>query len=84
MSKNEKREQKIRNNIKNVSLAEFEWLIKKYGDIEEGHHHAKALINGHSFPYPRENPLKYTYVERILEIIDEMKEGDGHVERRRN
>jgi hypothetical protein len=75
MTKKAKREQNIRDNTRNVSLVDFEWLIKSYGVIEAGHHHAKAIINGHSFPYPRENPIKHTYVERILEIIDEMKKG---------
>ena len=76
MSSDEKREQKIRDNIKNVSLTEFEFLIRRYGQIVQGGNHPKAIINGHTFPYKKENPVNYHYVRRILEIIDEIKEGE--------
>jgi hypothetical protein len=74
MPKNDKREQKIRTNIKNVSITEFEFLIKQYGEIVGHGSHPKAIINGRTFPYVKENPVNFNYVKRILEIIDEMKE----------
>jgi hypothetical protein len=74
MTNDEKREERIRNNIKNVSLIEFKFLVKKYGQWIEGGSHPKAIINGHTFPFKRVSPVNYHYVQRILEIIDEMKE----------
>ncbi len=75
MTKQEKRESKIRQNTKNVSLEDFESLIKRYGKIIEGHRHPKAFINNHIYPYKRENPVKAHYIEQILRFIDELKEG---------
>jgi hypothetical protein len=75
MTNDEKREQKIRNNIKNVSLKEFEFLVKQYGQIVRSGSHPKAIIYGHTFPYVKESPVNFNYVKRIIEIIDEMKEG---------
>ena len=75
MSKNEKREQKIRKNTTNVSLKEFEALINRYGKIIEGGRHPKAYINNHVYPYKRQNPISAKYVEDILTIIDG-KEGE--------
>ena len=74
MTKKDKREQKIRDNIKNVSITELESLVKQYGQIVTGGSHPKAVINDHTFPYVKENPVNFNYVKRILEIIDEMKE----------
>jgi hypothetical protein len=74
MSKNDKREQKIRTNTKNVSLEDFETLVKRYGEIVEGRRHPKAHINGHYFSYPRENPVNRKYIEHILAIIDGIAE----------
>ncbi len=69
MSKKDKREQKIRESTKNVSLADFEWLINQYGYIKAGGSHAVAVINDTSYPYPRKNPMGQPYVKRLLEII---------------
>jgi hypothetical protein len=44
MSSQEKRESKIRENTKNVSLEDFEWLINKYGYIKAGGNHPKARM----------------------------------------
>jgi hypothetical protein len=74
MTNDEKREERIRNNIKNVSLSEFKFLVRKYGQLVEGGSHPKAIVNGHTFPFKKENPVNFNYVKRILEIIDEMKE----------
>lgn len=73
MSKQEKREQKIRDNTKNVSLRDFEALILQYGYIKEGGSHPKAIIGNIMYPYKRENPVKPAYVEGLLEIIDSQK-----------
>jgi hypothetical protein len=71
LSKAEKREQKIRENTKNVSLEDFEAFIKKYGEIIQGGSHPKAHIGNHIYPYKRENPVKAHSVEAILALIDE-------------
>jgi hypothetical protein len=71
MGKAEKREQKIRQNTKNVSLEDFEWLINRYGEILSGQSHPKAHIGNHVFPYKNENPVKFHYVEAVLKFIDE-------------
>jgi hypothetical protein len=73
MSRAAKKELKIRKNINNVSLEDFESLISKYGRILTGGDHPKAYINGHVFPYKRSNPVSAYYVESILRIIDEIK-----------
>ena len=75
MSKAEKRERRIRENTKNVSLEDFEALITRYGEIRGNGSHLKAHIGGHVYPYKRENPIKEFYVEGILKIIDGLKEG---------
>jgi hypothetical protein len=73
MSKADKKEQRIRKNTNNVSLEDFEALIKRYGEIIEGGSHPKAHIGNHVYPYKRENPVKAHYVEAILEFIDEVE-----------
>lgn len=73
MSKAEKREQRIRENVTNISLEDFEALINQYGYIKEGGSHPKAIIGNVTFPYKRENPIKPAYVKGILEIIDSSK-----------
>jgi hypothetical protein len=70
MGKADKREQKIRQNTKNVSLVEFEWLVRKYGKLEFGGNHALASIGNIRYPYKRQNPMNYHYVEELLRIID--------------
>jgi hypothetical protein len=73
MSKGEKKEQRIRKSINNVSLEDFEALINRYGKIIEGGSHPKAYINDHVFAYKRHNPVSAFYVEAILRLIDEIK-----------
>ncbi len=73
MVKVDKREQKIRQNTKNVSLEEFEWLIRRYGYIKAGGNHSVAVIGNQAYPYPRTNPVRQPYVKGLLELID--KEG---------
>jgi hypothetical protein len=70
-----KREQKIRRNTKNVSLEDFEWLIRRYGSLEFGGNHAIANIGGMRFPYKRKNPVLFHYVQELLKILDNRKEG---------
>lgn len=70
MSKKEKRLEKVRKNIRNVSLGDFEALIEEYGYIEEGGKHPKAIIGAHTMPYKREDPVKSCYVKELIDIID--------------
>jgi len=70
VSKADKKEDKIRLNTKNVSLEDFEWLIGKYGKIEFGGSHALASIGNIRYPYKRQNPMNFHYVEELLRIID--------------
>ena len=74
MTKKDNREHKIRNNVTNVSITEFEALIKSYGEIVEGGSHPKAHINKHYYPYKRTNPVNGHYVRGVLRLIDEMEE----------
>ncbi len=74
MARKDRREQKIRDNPTNVSITEFEALIKQYGEIVEGGSHPKAHINKHYYPYKRHNPVDGHYVRGVLRLIDEMKE----------
>ncbi len=74
MSKKEKRESRIRNNPQNSSLGDFEALINQYGEINEGTKHPQAVIGNRVFIYKRSNPVLYPYVEKILEIIDDLKQ----------
>jgi hypothetical protein len=73
VTKREKLEAKICNNPRNVSLENFEALIKQYGKIIGGGSHPKAYINNHIYPYKKENPVKAHYVEAVITFIDEMK-----------
>jgi len=73
MSKSDKREAKIRANTKNVNLADFEWLINQYGSLEFGGSHALASIGNIRYPYKRQNPMNFHYVEELLRIIDNRK-----------
>jgi hypothetical protein len=73
VTRKEKLEAKIRNNPRNISLEDFEALIKQYGHIEEGGRHPKAIFGNEMFPYKRENPIKPAYVNGILELIDNLK-----------
>ena len=61
----------IRRNPKNVALRDFEALVKRYGYIEEGAKHPKAIIGTRTMPYKRESPVKSCYVKELLEIIEE-------------
>jgi hypothetical protein len=70
VSNADKREQKIRWNTKNVSLEDFEWLIRRYGYIKAGGNHSIAVIGNQHYPYPRCNPVRQPYVKRLLELID--------------
>jgi hypothetical protein len=72
MVKRAKREDKIRENPRDVSLKDFEWLIKRYGSIKEGSKHAQAIIGESHMTYKRENPVKPVYVRQLLKAIDEL------------
>ena len=70
MSRKDKREQKIRETQKNVSLEDFEALVNQYGYIEEGGKHPKAIIGKNVMTYKRENPIKPVYLKQLLQYID--------------
>jgi hypothetical protein len=71
--KKDKLLEKIRNNIRNVSLKDFESLAKHYGDIEEGSKHPKVIIgNNYPLTYKREHRIKACYVKELLDIIDSL------------
>jgi hypothetical protein len=76
LTKAEKKEQRIRENRNNVSITEFESLIMRYGEILGKGNHLKAHIGNHVYAYKRENPIKEFYIEGILKIIDELKDGE--------
>jgi len=73
MTRGKKSLEAIRRNPKNVALRDFEALIKRYGYIEEGAKHPKAIIGTRTMPYKRENPVKSCYVKELLEIIEEQE-----------
>ena len=70
MSKKSKRELKIRENPRNVSLDDFEWLVNQYGCIKPGGNHVLAVIGSRTFPYKRTNPVHPPYVKKLIELID--------------
>jgi len=70
MSRQEKREQKIRSNPANVSLEEFEALVRQYGSIREGGKHPQAVIGKRFMTFKRTNPVKAAYIKQLLEYID--------------
>jgi hypothetical protein len=72
MVKKNKLSEKVRKNIRNVPLPDFEALINNYGYIEKGAKHPKAIIGVFTMPYKRENPVKSCYVKELLEIIDSL------------
>ena len=61
----------LRRNPRNVALRDFEAVIRRYGYIEEGAKHPKAIIGTRTMPYKRENPVKSCYVTELLDIIEE-------------
>jgi len=63
---------KVKRNVRNTPLRDFEALIKAYGHIEEGSKHPKTIIGNHTMPYKRENPIKSCYVKELLDIIDSL------------
>ena len=71
MTRDKKLLEAVQRNPRNVSLRDFETLIRRYGYIEEGAKHPNAIIGTRTMPYKRENPVKSCYVRELLEIIEE-------------
>jgi hypothetical protein len=71
VTKADKREQKIRENTKNVSLEDFEWLICRYGHIKAGGSHSIAVFGNRQYPYKRSNPVDQPYTKKLIQIIDQ-------------
>ncbi|MGD0352075.1 MAG: hypothetical protein ABSB38_01025 [Dehalococcoidia bacterium] len=72
MEKKNKLLAKLRRNPRNTSLKDFESMINKYGYIEEGAKHPKAIIGKCMMPYKRESTIKSCYVTELLDIIDSL------------
>jgi len=72
MSRKQKLLDKVRRNIRNTSLGDFEALINAYGYIEEGSKHPKAIVGNYTMPYKREKRMKSCYVKELLDIIDSL------------
>jgi hypothetical protein len=64
--------ERVRRNMRNVSLEDFEALINIYGCIETGGKHPKSIIGKYTMPYKRENPVKSCYVKELITIIDSL------------
>jgi len=73
MTRGKKSLETIQRNPRNVALRDFEALIRRYGYIEEGARHPKAIIGTSTMPYKRESPVKSCYVKELLEIIEEQE-----------
>jgi len=72
MARKQKLLDKVKRNVRNTSLMDFEALINAYGYIEEGSKHPKAIIGNYTMTYKRENPMKSCYVRELLDIIDSL------------
>ena len=74
MARKEKLLDRVRTNVRNTSLRDFEALINAYGYIEEGSKHPKAIIGegNYPMPYKREKRMKSCYVKKLLDIIDSL------------
>ena len=64
--------ERVRRNMRNVSLEDFEALVNMCGYIETGGKHPKAIIGKYTMPYKRENPVKSCYVKELITIIDSL------------
>lgn len=74
MARRDKREERIRRNPANVSLEDFEALVRVYGYVEAGGKHHKAVIGEQTMTFKRENPVKPVYVKLLLDYIDRLPE----------
>ncbi len=72
MTRKQKLLDKVKRNVRNTSLRDFEALINAYGYIEEGSKHPKVIIGIHTMTYKRENRMKSCYVKELLDIIDSL------------
>ena len=74
MARKEKLLDRVRTNVRNTSLGDFEALINAYGYIEEGSKHPKAIIGegNYPMPYKREKRMKSCYVKELLDTIDSL------------
>jgi len=74
VSRKEKLLDRVRTNVRNTSLRDFETLINAYGYIEEGSKHPKAIIGegNYPMPYKKEKRIKSCYVKKLLDIIDSL------------
>ena len=72
MTRKENLLDKVKRNVRNTSLGDFEALINAYGYIEEGSKHPKAIIGNYTMTYKREKRMKSCYIRELLDIIDSL------------
>ena len=72
MTRKQKLLDKVKRNVRNTSLRDFEALINADGYIEEGSKHPKAIIGNYTMTYKREKRMKSCYVRELLDIIDSL------------
>lgn len=72
MTRRQKLLDKVKRNVRNNSLRDFEALINAYGYIEEGSKHPKAIIGNYTMTYKREKRMKSCYVRELLDVIDSL------------
>ena len=72
MTRKQKLLDKVKRNVRNTLLRDFEALINAYGYIEEGSKHPKAIIGNYTMTYKREKRMKSCYVRELLDIIDSL------------
>ena len=73
MTRKRKLLERVRGNVRNTSLVDFEALINAFGYIKEGSKHPMAIIGNHLMSYKREKRVKSCYVKELLDIIDSIK-----------
>lgn len=83
MSKREKRLQKLRNNIRNVSFEQLQQVLEDHGftlQRSSGSHHSfGVMIKGEYrlFVVPYRKPVKAVYIKAALELIDIIRSDAG-------
>ena len=76
MPKRDKRLEKARNNLKDVGFLSLLVILKAEGfDIRSGGHYIVTYPGKPGgLTIPRRNPVKTVYVEKALELIDEVRD----------
>ena len=86
MTKREKRLERIRQNPNNVSLDALRRVLEDYGFEHKrtsGSHHTFSYTQGGEtklFTVPFRRPIKAVYVKKVLKLLDQIIEEQGHNE----